>query len=147
MSTVSPVINRSEIYAWLAEKAKNLGIEAVLITHQAKVYEGRFYLPVYIANSTDAYDDVVKLQELENTWNYQKPEPHSRIFLLPADEDEKPGSAEAYAPVQQAIDSYYDAFDAFRAAGSSEEAQKALQEMEAAKASELEASKQLDRAA
>lgn len=116
MSTMSPIINRSEIYEWLADQAKRLGIEASLLTHQAKLYEGRLYLPVYIGNSTDAYDDVVKLQKLESTWNSRKPEPYPRIFLLPADEDEKPGRAETHAPIQQAIDRYYDAFDTFRAA-------------------------------
>ncbi len=95
----------------------------------------------------DAYDEATKLQELESSWNYQEPEPHPSVFLLPADKSDMPGWTESYTPVQQAIDRYLEAFDAFRAAKSSEEAQKALREMEDAKTAELEASRQLAHAA
>jgi len=147
MPTITRIHSRQEIYDWLTEKSRAIGIAATLITHQAKMYEDRLYLPVYIANSTDVYDDVTKLQELESFWNYQEPEPHPRVFLLPADESDKPGWAETYTPVQQAIDRYHEAFDDFSAAASPEEVQKALREMEDAKTAELEASRQLSRAA
>ncbi len=147
MPTIARMRSRQEIYDWLTEQARALSIEAFLITHQAKMYEDRLYLPVFIANSSDAYDDVTKLQELESSWNYQEPEPHPRIFLLPAEESDKPGWAEDYAPVQQAIDRYHEAFDAFRAATSSEEAQRALRDMGDAKTAELEASRHLSHAA
>ena len=145
MTTITkPALNRQDIYDWLNEQAKSLGIKATLLTHRAKMSDGRLYLLVHIENAVDAYDEAMKLEELESSWNDQEPEPHPRVFLLPADESDKPGWTEAYAPVQQAIDRYYEAFHAFRAAASSEEAQKALQEMEAAKAAELEASRQLN---
>ena len=147
MPTTARMRSRQEIYDWLTKQARALSIEAFLITHQAKVYEDRLYLPVYIANSSDAYDDVTKLQEMESSWNYQEPAPHPRVFLLPADESDKPGWTEAYAPVQQAIDRYHEAFDVFRAAASPEEMQKALKEMEDAKTAELEASRQLSQVA
>ena len=137
-NAISP---RQEIYDWLNRKAEHLGIQATLLTHRANMSDGRLYLLVYIGNAVDAYDEVTKLQELESAWNYQEPEPTPRIFLLPADESDKPDWVDTHAPVQQAKDRYYDAFDAFRAAGSSEEAQKALKEMEAAKMAELEAGK------
>ena len=141
------VSSRQDIYDWLTEEAKRLGIEATLLTHRAKMSDGRLYLLVYISNSVDAYDEVTKIQELESSWNYQEPAPHPRVFLLPADESDKPDWAESYAPIQQAIDRYHEAFDAFRAAASSEEAQKALKEMEEAKTAELSAARQLDHAA
>lgn len=142
-----PTSSRKEIYDWLNEKAKQLAINATLITHRAKLSEGRLYLPVYIGDVGDAYVGAEKLQELEASWNYQEPDPQPHIFLLPADESEKPGWTEAYAPVQQAIDRYHDAFNVFRAAGSSEEVQKALKDMEEAKTAELEAAKQLNHVA
>lgn len=145
MTTIAntrPISSRQEIYDWLNKEAEQLGIQATLITHGAKMSDGRLYLRVSVGNATDAYDEASKLQELESTWNYQEPEPHPRIFLLPADESDNPGWSESHAPIQQAIDRYYDAFDAFRAAGSSEEAQKALKDMGEAKAAEVEAARQ-----
>lgn len=140
-------IARQEIYEWLTKEAEHQGIQATLITHKARMSDGRLYLLVHIANAVDLYDEMTKLQELESAWNYQEPEPHPRIFLMPAEEGDKPGWTEAYVPVQQAIDRYHDAFDAFRTAGSPEEAQKALKEMENAKTAELEAAKRLNPAA
>lgn len=142
-----PISRRQEIYDWLNREAERLGIKATLLTHRTKMSDGRLYLLVRIGNAVDAYDEATKLQELESSWNYQEPAPHPRVFLLPADESDMPGWTESYTPVQQAIDRYLEAFDAFRAAKSSEEAQKALKEMEDAKTAELEASRQLDRAA
>lgn len=138
-----PVSSRQEIYNWLNEEAKRLGFDAVLLTHRANMSDGRLYLLVRIGNTADAYDEVTKLQELESSWNYQEPVPNPRVFLLPAEESDMPGWAKAYTPVQQAIDRYYEAFDAFRAATSAEETQKALKEMEDAKEAELAASQQL----
>lgn len=138
---------RQEIYKWLTQEAEHQGIEATLITHKARMSDGRLYLLVHVANATDLYDEVTKLQELESAWNYQEPTPHPRIFLMPAEESDKPGWAESYAPVQQAIDRYHEAFDVFRAAAGREEAQKALKEMEDAKTAELEAKQHLSPAA
>lgn len=135
--------SRQEIYDWLNEQAKQLGIDAALLTHRANMSDGRLYLLVRIGNAADAYDEASKLQELESSWNYQEPAPNPRVFLLPAEESDMPGWTEAYTPVQQAIDRYYEAFDTFRAATSADEAQKALKEMEAAKEAELAASRQL----
>ncbi len=142
-----PVSSRQEIYGWLSKEAERLGIQATLITHGANMSDGRLYLRVYIGNAADAYDEASKLQELEGSWNYQEPDPQPHIFLLPADEGDRPEQAEAYAPIQQAVDRYHDAFDAFCTAGSPEEAQKALKEMENAKTAELEAARQLNHAA
>jgi len=142
-----PVSSRQEIYDWLSKEAEQLGIQATLITHGATMSDGRLYLRVYIGNAADAYDEASKLQELEGSWNYREPDPQPHIFLLPADEGDRPERAEAYAPVQQAIDRYHDAFDAFRTAENPEDAQKALKEMENAKAAELEAAKQLNHVA
>ena len=138
-----PVSSHQEIYDWLNRQAEHLGIKATLLTHRSKMSDGRLYLLVHIANAVDAYDEVTKLQDLESSWNFQEPEPHPRVFLLPADESDKPGWAAAYTPVQQAIDRYFEAFDAFRAAASPEEVRKALKEMEEAKTAELEASRQM----
>lgn len=140
-------VSRQAIYDWLKREARDRGIEATILTHRASMSDGRLFLLVHIGSPVDAYDEVTKLQELEDSWNYREPEPHPRIFLLPADESDKPGRAKAYAPIQAAQDRYHEAFDAFRTAGSSEEAQKALKEMEDAKAAELEAARHLDRAA
>ncbi len=141
--TSKPASSRQEIYDWLNRKAKQLNIEATLLTHRANMSDGRLYLLVRVSNATDAYDEASKLQELESSWNYQEPAPHPRIFLLPAEESDMPGWIESYTPVQQAIDRYYEAFDAFRAATSPEETQKALKDMEDAKAAELSASRNL----
>jgi len=142
-----PVSSRQEIYDWLSKEAEQLGIQANPITHGATMSDGRLYLRVYIGNAADAYDEASKLQQLEGSWNYQEPDPQPHIFLLPADMSDRPESAEAYVPIQQAIDRYYEAFHAFRTAKSPEDAQKALTEMENAKTAELEAARQLNHAA
>ena len=147
MQTIAPMQSRQDIYNWLTKEAAYRGIQATLITHKASMSDGRLYLLVHIGNASDIYDEVTKLQELESSWNYQEPEPNPRIFLMPADESDKPDWTESYAPIQQAIDRYHEAFDMFRTAASSEEAQKALKQMEDAKTAELEASRQRDRAA
>ncbi len=144
---IRPVSHRQEIYDWLIERAEHLGIKATLLTHRAKMSGGRLYLLIHIGNAVDAYDEATKLEELESSWNDQEPEPHPRIFLLPADESDNPGWAEDYALVQRETDRYFEAFDAFRAAASPEEMHKALKEMEDAKTAELEASRQLSLAA
>ena len=142
-----PLSRRQEIYDWLNKQAENLGIEATLLTHRANMSDGRLYLLVHIANALDVYDEVTKLQELESSWNYQEPSPRPLIFLLPAEEADKPSWIETYAPVQEAIDRYDDAFETFRAAQNSKDAELALQDMKLAKAAELEAAREMDRAA
>jgi hypothetical protein len=137
--------SRKEIYDWLTLQAKKLHIEASLLTHEARMYEGSLYLPVYIANSIDVYDDVAKLQKLEDTWNLEGGKSEPRIFLVPS--DKKPEWLEARAPMQQAIDQYYEAFDAFVAARSAEAADVALEAMKNAKIAEFQAERSLDRAA
>jgi len=144
-STILESDRRSEVYEWLTEQAKSLGIPAFLQRHQAKEFDGRLYVPVYIADATDAYDSVTKLQLLEDTWNYREPEPSARIFLVPT--DERPPEAEVYEPVRRAISRYDEAFSVFRATRSPEEADRALEEMKAAKVAELEASELYERAA
>ncbi len=135
------ISSRQEIYDWLNQEAEQRGIEATLITHGATMSAGRLYLRVYIGNAADAYDEASKLQELEGSWNYQEPDPQPHVFLLPTDRGNEAERAKAYAPVQRETDRYHDAFEAFRSAISREDAQKALTEMEAAKAAELEAAK------
>lgn len=143
MQTASPLQSRQKVYEWLTKEALDRGIQATLITHKSSMSEGRLYLLVHVSNAKDLYDEVTKLQELESSWNSQEPEPNPRVFLVPADESDKPGWAASYAPVQQAIDRYYEAFDVFRAATNPEDMQLALKEMEDAKRSEIEASRHL----
>ncbi len=145
MATASKSQSREQIYNWLNKQAKKLDIQASLLTHKANMLKGRLYVPVYIENSTDAYDNSGKLQELEDTWNYQEPEPSLKVFLLPT--DSRPAWLEPYAPVQKAIDRFDDAYDLFRAADNWDDAKKALREMETAKEAELMAKEQFDVAA
>lgn len=145
MITASKPESREQIYGWLNKQAEHLGFQASVLTHQAHMRNGRLYVPVYIENSTDAYENAGKLQELEDTWNYQEPEPSLKVFLLPT--DNRPAWLEPYAPVQKAIDRYDDAYGLFRAADNWDEASKALRAMEAAKEAELKAKEQFDAAA
>lgn len=136
---------RKEIYDWLTLQAEKLHIEASLLTHEARMYDGSLYLPVYIANSNDVYDAVAKLQELEDTWNVSSVKHEPSIFLVPS--DKKPEWLEAHVPTQQAIDRYYEAFDAFVEARSVEAADKALEAMKNAKIAEFQAEHSLEYAA
>ncbi len=136
---------RKEIYDWLTSQAEKLHIEASLLTHEARMYDGSLYLPVYIANSNDVYDTVAKLQKLEDTWNVGNVKREPSIFLVPS--DKKPEWLEAHLPTQQAIDRYYEAFDAFIEARSTEAAEKALEAMKNAKDAEFQAEHFLEHAA
>ena len=144
---IRPISQRQEIYDSLTARAEHLGIKATLLTHRAKMSDGHLYLLIHIGNAVDAYDEATKLEELESSWNDQEPEPHPRVFLLPADESDNPGWAQDYVLVQRETDRYFEAFDAFRAAVSPEEMHKALKDMEDAKMTELEASRQMSLAA
>lgn len=74
-----------EVYEWLQEEAERQHLKAKFYTNSAEIRNDRLIvLPVYLDEITDAYDFAHKLQELENAWNDQEPDPGWSLFIRPA---------------------------------------------------------------
>ncbi len=125
--------NNEEIYEWLQTQAEELGLHVSLQTEKAMLVSGWLYLPVYIENVTDAYDNALKLQQLENTWNDREPQPEPPLFLIPA---KHPLRQAAWERVSNALQRKMKAIDAFGKATSREEQEKAAAEFRSAEQAE-----------
>lgn len=74
---------RDEVFDWLKHEAQRLKIEAKFYTNLVKVDKNWLYLPVYV-DGEDAFDRATILQELEEAWRNQQPEPYWELLLIPA---------------------------------------------------------------
>lgn len=135
MSVAAPINSLEEVYEWLRVQAEQLGLRVSLLTDEAKLQSGWLYLPTYIEDVTDAYDNALKLQRLEDTWNDRKPQPQPPLFLVPA---KNPLRQAAYEQVIQAMQRKIKAVDAFGKATSREEQEKAASEFQDAEQAEKE---------
>ena len=77
-------MTRDEIYEWLEREAKKRRIHALFHKELARQDNGFLSIPVYIQDVLDAYDKASRLQELEDAWNNQEPEPSYQLLLVPA---------------------------------------------------------------
>lgn len=76
--------NPEEVYEWLRKEAGARQITATVHSSSAKEEGGWLYVPVYVPGDLDAYDKASLLQELEDAWNHQEPEPDWQLLLIPA---------------------------------------------------------------
>lgn len=135
MSTMLLTHSHQEVYDWLHSQAEKLGLHISLLTDEAKLQSGWLYLPVHIEDVVDAYDNALKLQQLEDTWNDREPQPEPPLFLVPAKD---PLRQAAWERVTNALQRKMKAVDAFGNATSREEQEKAAAEFQSAKRAEEE---------
>jgi hypothetical protein len=133
MSMVAPMNSREEVYEWLRVQAEKLGLRVLLLTGEAGLQNGWLYLPVHIEDVTDAYDNALKLQQLEDTWNDRDPQPETPLFLIPAKD---PLRQATWERVSNALQRKMKALEAFGNATSREEQEKAAAEFQNAEQAE-----------
>jgi len=142
MSTMLLTQNHQEVTDWLRAEAERLGLRVTLLTDEATMWGGWLYLPTHIDGVADAYDNALKLQQLEDTWNDRDPQPDPPLFLVPAKD---PLRRAAWERVTNAMQRKLKAVDAFGTAASREEQERAAAEFQDAKRAEEEVDKAYER--
>ena len=142
MSTILSAINShetdqsyQEVYDWLHAQAEVLSLQVTLLADEATLRHGWLYLPVHIAGVADAYDNAIKLQKLEDTWNDRSPQPEPPLFLISAKD---PVRRAAWERVAGALQRKMTAINAFSAATNPEEQERAATEFREAEQDEKE---------
>jgi len=118
MSTMLLTQSHQEVTDWLRAQAESLGLRVTLLTDEATMRGGWLYLPTHIDGVADAYDDALKLQQLEDAWNDRDPQPDPPLFLFPVKD---PARRAAWERAARAMDQKIKAVDAFGTATSLEE--------------------------
>lgn len=135
MSTMLLTQSHQEVADWLRSQAEKLGLRVTLLTDDATMRGGWLYLPTHIDSVVDAYDNALKLQQLEDTWNDRDPQPDPPLFLVPAKD---PLRRAAWERVTNAMQRKLKAVDDFGKATSLEEQEKAAAEFRQAEQAEEE---------
>lgn len=135
MSTMLLTQSHQEVTDWLRVQAEKLGLHVTLLTDEATMRGGWLYLPTHIDGVADAYDNALKLQQLEDTWNDRDPQPDPPVFLVPAKD---PFRRAAWERVTNAMQRKLKAVDAFGRAVSLEEQERAAAEFRQAEQAEQE---------
>lgn len=135
MSTMLLTHSHQEVTDWLRAQAERLGLRVTLLTDEATMWGGWLYLPTHIDGVADAYDNALKLQQLEDTWNDRDPQPDPPLFLVPAKD---PLRRAAWERVTNAMQRKLKAVDAFGKATSLEEQERAAAEFRQAEQAEEE---------
>lgn len=138
MSTMLLTQSYQEVTDWLRAQAESLGLRVTLLTDQATMRSGWLYLPTHIDGVADAYDNALKLQQLEDTWNDRDPQPDPPLFLVPAKD---PLRRAAWERVTNALQRKLNAVDAFGKAKSLEEQERAAAEFRQAEQAQEEVSR------
>lgn len=131
-----------DVYDWLHHQAKLFGLQATILADEATLRSGWLYLPIYIEGVADAYDNALKLQKLEDTWNDRTPQPEPPLFLVPA---KSPLRGAAWERVANAMQRKMRAVDAFSVAKNLEEQELAAAEFQNAKQAEEEVNQAYER--
>lgn len=141
MSLAAQSYSQKEIYQWLERRAHALGIQVKLNFDGAKLEKERLYLPAYIENGGNAYERAAKLQDLEDSWNHQEPQPEPQIFLAPARNTSIRQSMRQVAldHWEQAIQHKRRALEAYGSAETEESQRFAREDLQAAELAEEEA--------
>ncbi len=127
-----------EIYRWLQVQAEELGIDLVVYSDKASMEGHYLYIPAYLPGGKDAYDYAVKLQKFEIAWNDQEPRPDPPINLIPA---KSPAQNDVWERLWKSRERKNEAADAVAEAATEEDQHKALVELRAARAAEIQAEK------
>ena len=135
-------VRHQEIYEWLRSQAEILGFSILLLTEDAIMQSGWLYLPTHIDGVADAYDNAIKLQKLEDTWNDREPRPEPPLFLVPARD---PLRAAVWERISNAMQRKLKAVDAFGKAVNQQEQERAAAEFRDAEQAETDAQQAYER--
>lgn len=136
MPTTQLAPNQQEIYDWLRDEAERIGLHVTMLPEKASLQNGWLYLPMHIDGVVDAYDNALKLQQLEDSWNDRDPQPELPLFLVP---EKDPLRQAVWERVANALQRKLKAVDAFGKATNQEEQEKAAAEFRDAEQAENEA--------
>ncbi len=125
-----------EIYEWLREQSAILGIKIVLYPEKAHLDGAYFYIPTYLPDGKDAFDYAVKLQKFEDAWNDQEPRRSPPINLI---SEKSPEQNRIWQRLWDARMRKDKAADAVADAADEAEERRALAELRAARAEEVQA--------
>lgn len=124
-----------EVYDWLHAQADTLGLRVILMTNDAVVRSGLLYLPTHIEGVLDPYTNVLKLQQLEDSWNDREPQPELPLYLVPVKD---PIRHAAWDRVSNAQERKMQAVAAFGKAANREEQEQAAEAFRQAEDEEKE---------
>lgn len=75
---------KSRLFSWLAEQAEKRHISLNVYQDLARTEGNYLYIPVFVDNKRwGAVKKAHFLQQVEDGWNYQKPEPVVKVLLIP----------------------------------------------------------------
>lgn len=83
MSTAAKPNQQEEILGWLESRADSTGLNARFHRNLVREEDNWLYVPVN-APGESIVDMANKLQELEDKWRDQEPEPDWQVLLIPA---------------------------------------------------------------
>ncbi len=132
-------VSYQEIYDWLYSQAEKLGLQISLVPENEQMQSGMLSLPVHIKGAADAYDHIVKLKKLENTWNDREPRREPPLFLSSAKD---PVQIALWDRIDQAALRKMRAADALADAATEADERAALAELRAARADERQAERE-----
>ncbi|GEM_PF-4794684 len=82
---------QQEAVEWLKQEFAKRHLLGTVYDHLAKPYIRTVMVPVHLKGDEnapekkfDAHDIASTLQDIEDTWNFQEPEPQAPLFLKPA---------------------------------------------------------------
>ena len=124
-----------DVYEWLRRQAENLGLRVLLLTQDASLRGGWLYLPTHLEGVLDPYENAIKLQKLEDTWNDREPQPEPPLYLVPVKD---PARHAAWNQISDAQERKMQAVAAFGKAASREEQERAAEAFRQAEDEEQE---------
>lgn len=128
-----------EVYEWLRDQSARLGIEMILYPEKARMEGYYLYIPAYLPAAQDAYDYAVNLQKIEDAWNDQEPRRNPPINLISA---KSPAQNAVWQRLWDARMRKDKAADAVADAVDEAEERRALAELRAARAEEVQAERE-----
>ena len=134
--STTQAMSHQEVYDWLYLQAEKLGLRISLSPEDERMESGMLSLPVHVEDATDAYDNILKLKKLENTWNDREPKPSPPLYLTSA---KNPVQRAAWDRIDKATLRKMKAADALADATTEAEERHALAELRAARAEEVQA--------
>ena len=128
--------SHQEVYEWLYSQAEKSGLRISLVPEDEQMQSGMLTLPVHIEGARDVYDSILKLKKLENTWNDREPKPQPPLFLTSAKD---PVQRAIWDRIDRAVERKMKAADALADAATEAEERRALADLRAARAEEVQA--------
>lgn len=133
---VTSAASHEEVYDWLYVQAEKLGLHIFVLSEDERLQSGMLTLPVHVEGALSIYDSVIKLQKLEDTWNDREPKPQPSLFLVSV---KNPVQRAIWNRIDKAVERKMKAADAVADAANEAEERRALAELRAARAEEVQA--------